>query len=244
MSLLNEKKSILVQEAAEVFEVTEETIRRDLKVLESQGLLVRTHGGALLSDDSKTEASIEIRQGINIEGKDAIGREAAGLVNNGDTIILDASTSSLFVARHIKDKKGLTVITNAEKVVLELSQCKDITVICTGGTLRHKSLSYVGRSAENTLNNYYADKVFLSCKGFSIDKGFTDSNEQESDMRKLMMKCSKKVIFLCDHTKFDRVGYVITARLEDIHLFITDSSLPEEWMSKFDEAKIAVRTTN
>ncbi len=238
ISLLNERKSILVQEASEMFGVTEETIRRDLKALETQGLLVRTHGGAVLSEDSSLEAPLEIRQGINISGKDAIGREASMHVKDGDTIILDASTSSLFVAKHIKGKKNITVITNAEKVILELSGCYDINIISTGGIFRHKSLSYIGRAAEYTLGNYNADKVFLSCKGFSPDRGMTDSSEQESDIRKLMMKCSKEVIFLCDHTKYDKVGYVRTGSLQDINIIITDTALPPNWIASFNEAGV------
>lgn len=244
ISQLNEKKSILVQEAAPFFGVTEETIRRDLKELENQGLLTRTHGGAILADDSKAEAPLEVREGINIAGKDSIGREAAKLVNDGDTIILDASTSSLFVAKHIKDKKGLTVITNAEKVIFELSACHDINLISTGGILRHKSLSYVGRAAESSLSNYYANKVFFSCKGFSPDRGLTDSNEQESDIRKAMLKCSEKSIFLCDRTKFEKVGYVTTAKLEDIDLIITDIALPDDWSDRIQEAKVKVTVTS
>lgn len=240
MSLLNENKSILVNETAELFEVTEETIRRDLKVLEGQGLLVKTHGGAVLSDDTKTEAPIEIREGINIAGKDAIGRKAAEMVNNGDTIILDASTSSLYVAKNIKDKKGLTVITNAERIIFELSDCEDITLISTGGILRQKSLSYVGRAAENNISSYYANKLFFSCKGFSPKRGLTDSNEQESDIRKTMLKCSEKAIFLCDHTKFDRVGYINTANLTDINTIITDSPFPDTWGEYISGAGITV----
>lgn len=240
ISQLNEKKSILVQEIAPFFGVTEETIRRDLKELENQGLLTRTHGGAVLSDDSNVEAPIEIREGINIAGKDTIGKEAAKLINYGDTIILDASTSSLFVAKHLKDKKGLTVITNAEKVIFELSGCEDINLISTGGILRHKSLSYVGRAAENSLVNYYADKVFFSCKGFSPVRGLSDSNEQESGMRKTMLKCSKRAIFLCDHTKFDKVGYTTTAGLVDIDLIITDSALPTDWVESIESNGIKI----
>jgi DeoR/GlpR family transcriptional regulator of sugar metabolism len=238
--LINEKKSILVQETAALFDVTEETIRRDLKVLEKQGLLIRTHGGAILSDDLVAEAPLEIREGINIAGKDAIGRAAARLINSGDTVILDASTSSLFVAKHIKDIKAITVITNAEKVIFELSGCEDINVISTGGILRHRSLSFVGRAAENTLGNYHANKFFFSCKGFSPSKGLTDSNEQESDIRKAMLKCSERAIFLCDSTKFDKVGYVTTARLENIGLLITDAPLPEGWEDKIKEAGIEI----
>lgn len=234
MSILYDKKSVLVQEAAAAFGVTEETIRRDLKELESQGLLSRTYGGAVLADDTKTEAPLEIREGINIAGKDSIGRYAAGMVNNGDTILLDASTSSLYVAKHIKDKKGITVITNAERIILELSSCDDMTLISTGGILRNKSLSYVGRAAEAAISNYYANKLFFSCKGFSPKGELTDSNEQESEIRKTMIRCSNQAIFLCDHTKFDKVGYAITAKLSDINTIITDVPFPDN-LAKFLE---------
>jgi DeoR/GlpR family transcriptional regulator of sugar metabolism len=241
VALLNEKKSLIVQEIAAHFSVTEETIRRDLKILESQGLLIRTHGGAILADDSKTEASLEIRQIINIQGKDAIGSEGAKLVNDGDIIILDASTSSLFLARHLKGKKGLTVITNAMNVLLELAESPDITLISTGGILRPKSLSYVGRTAENALNNYFADTLFFSCKGFSPFRGLSDSNEQESDIRKTMLQCCNQAVFLCDRTKLDKMGYVTTARLEDIDIIITDSPLGDEWTEQIANSQVELR---
>lgn len=240
MSVLYDKRSILVQEAATSFGVTEETIRRDLKELERQGLLSRTYGGAVLSDDTKTEAPLEIRESINIAGKDSIGRHAANMVNDGDTILLDASTSSLYVAKHIKSKKSLTVITNAERIILELSRCEDMTLISTGGILRNKSLSYVGRSAENAISNYYANKLFFSCKGFSPKRELTDSNEQESEIRKTMIRCSNQVIFLCDHTKFDKVGYVNTAKLADINTIITDMPFPGSWADFLAESTTRV----
>lgn len=229
LTLLNEKGSILVSEMAENFNVTEETIRRDLKYLESKGVLVRTHGGAVLSDDSRIEAPLEIRTGINTAGKDAIGKRAAQMIEDNDTIFLDASTSALHVARHIKDKKGLTVITNAERIIMELSGADDITLICCGGKLRHKSLSYVGRHTENAIRNYYADKMFFSCKGFSPKRGLTDSSEEESEVRKAMMQCSEKIIFLCDHSKYDRTGFVQTASIDDIDFIIVDLDPPVTW---------------
>jgi len=240
ISLLYEKKSLLVQDVADMFGVTKETIRRDLKLLESQGFLIRTHGGAVLSDDIRNEAPLNIREAINIAGKDSIGKCASKIINDGDTIILDASTSSLYVAKNIKNKKGLTVITNAERILLELSNCKDMTLISTGGIMRQKSLSYVGRTAENVINSYHANKLFLSCKGFSPKFGLTDSSEQESEIRKAMIRCSEKVIFLCDHTKFERIGYVKTARLEDIDVMITDVQLPEEWEKCLKNASVEV----
>ena len=222
MTLLNEKESLSVQEAAVYFGVAEETIRRDFNILEAQHLLVRTHGGALLSSGSKPEISYEMRKKINIQGKDRIAREAAKLVQDGDTIILDASTSSFFLAKHIRNKKGITVITNAENVITELSGGNNIALISTGGVLRRKSMSYVGRIAEDSMRNYQANKLFFSCMGFSLERGLTDTNGQESDIKKIMITCSQSIYFLCDHTKFNMVGYATTAHTEDMDIFITD----------------------
>jgi DeoR family fructose operon transcriptional repressor len=218
-----------VQEAASYFKVAEETIRRDLSALEEQNLLVRTHGGAVISGNAKPEISYEMRKRINMPGKDRIGKEAAKLVSDGDTIMLDASTSAFFLARHIKNKNGVTVITNAENVINELSEADNIEVISTGGVLRRKSMSYVGRIAEESLRNYRANKLFFSCMGFSLQNGLTDSNGQESDMKKIMIECSQTICLLCDHTKLDRVGYASTAKPEGIDILITDQQLPNEF---------------
>lgn len=240
MSTLQEKKELLVQETASLFSVTGETIRRDLKKLEGQGLLVRTHGGAVLPDDAMTETPLNIREGINITGKNFIGKLAASLIDNGDTIFLDASTSSLYVAKHIRKKKNLTVITNAERIIMELFDCPDITLISTGGIIRSKSLSCVGHMAENSIEGYHADKVLFSCKGFSPRHGLTDSNEQESEIRKAMLKCSETAIFLCDRTKYDKTGFVKTAKLEAIDVIIVDAPMPEDWAEALAAASVRV----
>lgn len=243
MSLLNEKDSISVQEAAAYFGVAEETIRRDMSTLEEQKLLVRTHGGALLAGGAKPEISYEMRKKINISGKDRIGREASKLVSDGDTIILDASTSAFFLAKHIKGKKGVTVITNAENVIKELSGESDIEIISTGGVLRRKSMSYVGRIAEDALRNYHANILFFSCMGFSPDRGLTDSNGQESDIKKIMIACSQAVCLLCDQTKFDAVGYASTARAEDIDILITDKQPEGDFLECIDSLGIRLVVT-
>ena len=222
ISLLNEKESVSVQEAARMFNVSEETIRRDLDYLEERNMLTRTHGGAVLPVGSKPEISYELRSRINITGKDRIGRAAAAFVGEGDTIILDASTSAFFVAKHIKNKRNVTVITNAENVITELCAAEGIELISTGGVLRRKSMSYVGSAAETSLAAYHANKLFFSCMGFTFESGLTDSNGQESDMKKIMIERCQKIFFLCDHTKFGRVGYAATAKPEDIDTLITD----------------------
>ena len=236
-------KSLTVQDAAKQFDVAEETIRRDLKNLERQNLIVRTHGGAVIADHASAEISYEKRKRINISGKDLIGKKAAEFVNDGDTLILDASTSSFFVAKYVKHKKGITVITNAQNVIGELSGIEEIELVSTGGVLRRKSMSYVGRIAESGLSHYQANKLFFSCMGFSLERGITDSNEQESDIKKIMIRCSHEKILLCDQTKFNQVGYASTATLEDIDLMITDKDLTPEELESMNHYSIkTVRT--
>ena len=242
ISMLSENKSITVQDTAGYFNVAEETIRRDFRELEKQHLLIRTHGGAVTIDHASSEISYEMRTRINISGKDRIGKEAANLIEDGDTIILDASTSSFFVAKYIKNKKRVTVITNAQNVITELTGVDGIELISTGGVLRRKSMSFVGRIAESSLDNYHANKLFFSCMGFSLERGLTDSNEQESDMKKIMIRCSQTRIFLCDHTKFDQVGYASTAKPTDIDIMITDKELQDNTTVSINEHGITTIT--
>jgi len=107
--------------------------------------------------------------------------------------------------------------------------CSSDLLICTGGVLRHKSRSYTGHAAENVIGSYYADHLFFSCKGFSVKTGLTDATELESEIRKIMLTRARRRVFLCDYTKYDRVGFSTTATLDQIDLMITDRPLPDEW---------------
>lgn len=237
--LINEKKSVLVTELSRLLEVTEETIRRDLERLEKQGILVRTHGGATLTDNYASEAPVEERKVINYEGKDAIGKAAAQLIKDGETIFLDASTSSLFVARHIKTRKGITVITNSSAIIAELAQNDGIDLICVGGILRFNNMSYVGRVAESTIQtHYYANKTFFSCRGITLNRGLTDFSEQEAEIKKVMLKNSDVSVFLCDHSKFGKMGVPVVASLDQIDFFVTDVELDKEWEEVLDKKEI------
>lgn len=237
--LILKNKSVLVLELAKKFDVTTETIRSDLEKLERQGILVRTYGGATLVDSYEADMSIHERDTVNFEGKQLIGMRAAEMIKDGESIFLDASTSSLHVARSIKDKKGLTVITNAEKVVGELAGCEGIRVICTGGMLNSKNMSYAGRIVEETIrSSYYANKVFFSCRGVTLSRGLMESNEAEAEIKKAMIDCSESAIFLCDRKKLGRLGVPVISALDGIDCFITDIKLDEEWTRALEEKDI------
>lgn len=241
--MIIKNKSVLVLELAKQFDVTTETIRSDLEKLEKQGVLVRTYGGATLLESSEPDMEIHRRDTVNFEGKQAIGKCAAKMIKEGETVFLDASTSSLHLARNIKDKKGITVITNAEKIVTELSECRDIKVICIGGMLNKKNMSYTGRVVEEVIrNNYYANKVFFSCRGVTLVRGLMESSEAEAEIKKAMIECSESAVFLCDKKKLGRLGVPVISELNQIDCIITDIKLDEEWNQALAENDVRVIT--
>lgn len=241
--IITNNKSVLVPELAKKFDVTTETIRSDLEKLEKQGVLIRTYGGATLVENKEADMEIQKRETVNFQGKQSIGIRAAQMINDGETIFLDASTSSLHLARNIKDKKGITVITNAEKIVLELAECPDIRVISTGGMLHTKNMSYIGRVVEDTIRKtYFANKVFFSCRGVTLKRGLMESTEAEAQIKKAMIDCSESAIFLCDRNKLGRLGIPVITEISGIDCFITDIKLDEEWNRALEENDIRVIT--
>ena len=237
-AMLQNQKTVLVTELSKLFDVTEETIRRDLEKLEGEGVLKRTHGGAVLRENINIDLPLAVREGSNIEGKQAIAKRLAAIIEDGDSIILDSSSTALFVAKNIKDKKRLTVITNAEKVVLELSNAKDCKVISTGGTLKANSMSFIGHWAEKAIENYYVDKAILSCKGLDINRGITDSNEMEIEVKKAMINSASKAFLVVDNSKFDKVSFAKLVDFDKINVLVTDKRLPLEWEEKLESCDV------
>ena len=228
--LIQKNKSVLVPELAKQFDVTTETIRGDLEKLEKQGVLIRTYGGATLVEGSESDIPVSDRDVINYEGKQRIGKRAARIIKDGETVFLDASTSSLHIARNIKEKKSLTIITNSERIIHELSSCENIRVMSTGGLLSTRNMSYVGRIVEKTIReNYFANKVFFSCRGATLARGLTESNEAEAEIKKAMIDCSESVFFLCDHTKIGKIGVPVISDFSKIDTLITDTKMTDEW---------------
>ncbi|ACM59957.1 DeoR family transcriptional regulator [Caldicellulosiruptor bescii] len=241
MAMLNENKSVLVPELAKLFNVTEETIRRDLEKLEKEGLLKRTYGGAVLVENYNVDIPFEFRNVTNIEGKKQIALSLIKYIEDGDTLVMDSSTSALQVAKLLKTKKKITVITNSEQIINELKVFEDtIKVISTGGTLRNKSLSLVGPIAEQTLRSLNANKAIISCKGFDIEKGFTESNELEAQVKKLMIEIADKVYMIADHTKMNKTALVNIATLDDVDFIFTDKILPPSQENAIREKNVEI----
>lgn len=240
LEILHTDGAVMVSKLAHELEVTEETIRRDLEKLESQEALLRTHGGAVPFNDSSHDLSLEKRKSTNAAQKEKLAYAAAQLIRPGDTIFLDASTTTFYMAKYIKKLCGITVITNSIRVINELSNAENIKLIAIGGKV-NANMSFVGGVAEKTIeDNYFATKVFFSSKGITEAAGVLESNEQECDIKRRMIDNSKTKYYLCDKSKIGKVGFVKLASLDALDCIITDGELDEAYAEKLKEYKVEI----
>lgn len=219
---LSSDGAVMVSKLSTELGVTEETVRRDLEKLEAEELLRRTHGGALSMDEGSHELSFERRKGLNVESKQALAKKAAEYIASGDTIFLDASTTTFYISKEIKNMKNVTVITNSIRVINELAGVDGIKVIAVGGIVSNNQ-SLVGAMTENYITeNYFADKMFFSSKGIGENAVVLESNEQECFIKQRMIKNARIRYYLCDKSKMGRVGYMKLTSFGEIDYLVTD----------------------
>ncbi|MFE4570309.1 DeoR/GlpR family DNA-binding transcription regulator [Paenibacillus chitinolyticus] len=239
LALVNERGSIRVTELSELCGVTEETIRRDLDKLESEGRLMRSHGGAVRVGESQPEIPFKERETVHADLKRSIAREAVKHIRENDRIILDASTTAWYMAQILPDEP-LTVLTNSIQVAVELSSKEKIQVVSTGGRLLPQSLSYAGPLAERSMDTYHVDKAFLSCKGVHTARGISESSELQALVKAKMVAISDEVFLLADHSKFGQQSFAHVASWERIGHVITDSSTSADSLEALREKGVKV----
>ncbi|MGP0585970.1 DeoR/GlpR family DNA-binding transcription regulator [Paenibacillus timonensis] len=239
IDLLHQDKRVLVSELSRMFEVTEETIRRDLEKLEKEGIATRSYGGAMLNRHTNEDLPYTTRNTLNVEIKRDIALKAIDLVNDGDTLMIDPSSTCFEFLKTLHSKNNVTVITNSVSVLNEFAG-SNLNIISTGGSLRARSLSLVGPAAQETVQKYNVDTAIISCKGMSPDKGISDSNEPECELKKHMLRHADKVILLADHTKFDKNAFVKLADWEQIDYLITDERPSDAWLQLLQGKNIEV----
>lgn len=237
MDIAQNDKRVLVSELSQKFNVTEETIRRDLEKLEKEGILTRTYGGAIINKHTNEDLPFVTRQRANLEIKQAIARKALNYIHDGETLMMDPSSSSMELMKLLKHRSHLTIITNSAVSMHELASTGH-QMISTGGTLRASSLSLTGTVAQDTVRKYHVDKLILSCKALSLNKGIMDSNEPESELKRTMLQQAAKVILLADHTKFDKTAFVQLASFSNIDMLITDQEPAPEWIQLLQDQEI------
>lgn len=222
--------SAMVGDLSSQFNVTEETIRRDLANLENSKKIRRVHGGAYLLKGIEQTVPVELRRRFFVEEKKRMAKLCLNMIEDRDTIMLDCSTTALVIAQEIRDvKKAVVVITNSFDIVQVLGGCDFVSVICLGGAFKAETSSFRGHMALANLKEFYADKAFVSCTRVHLSFGATDNVESEAKIRATMLAHSQKRILIADNTKFNSVAIYKLAELEHLDYIVTDSEFSEEW---------------
>ncbi|MDD9147753.1 MULTISPECIES: DeoR/GlpR family DNA-binding transcription regulator [unclassified Sporolactobacillus] len=235
---LLKKKKVFVSELAVSFSVTEETIRRDLEKMEQKGLCTRIYGGAFLNSHTNEEIPYKERHTINQKEKQYIAQRVSHLIKDGDSLVVDSSSTGLAVIHELyKQKKNLTILTSSIEA-LRLGSTHDQQMISTGGSLRPFSFSLVGSEAMDTVKRYNVDAAILGCKGVALERGITESNSFDADVKKVMIAQANKIIIVADHDKFDQVALLNLLSLEKVDYLVTDRKPSDEWLDFTREHQI------
>lgn len=231
-------KKVSVTELSEICGVTEETIRRDLDKLETDGIVTRVHGGAIWNETLQKEG-IHFYRRLNrhLKEKQDIARKVLPLLERKNTIIADSSTTVIESLKLLSEMQEIMIVTNSTEVFREFQQT-NFNIISVGGEFNKKTLSLQGSLAKRNIANYNVQLALISCKGISIEKGVLDSNEGEAEIKKAMLAQAEEVALLVDHSKFDQLAFVNLIELKKINYLVTDRQPSEEWIRFCNENEI------
>jgi DeoR/GlpR family transcriptional regulator of sugar metabolism len=237
--LVRTRRKVHVDELAEEFNISPSSIRLDLTELESRGLLKRTHGGAIATTKFQgrmvtQKSSLELRQAAQQTEKMAIGRAAADLIEDGDTLMIDGGSTTFHVARHLIDKRGLTIITNAVSLLPYLTAIPDGRIFVVGGLLDPRFETLVGDITVDTLERFRTARAILGIDGISVDAGLSVTDSAVAASKQKMMRLSDQIIIVCDHTKINQVCLIPIAPLEEIDCLVTDSNVSAETVAAIE----------
>jgi len=240
IQFLQRSQRISIEEICHRFTISEATARRDLETLGAEGKIRRVHGGAIALSQTPPESPILQRQDEQPIEKQRIGQAAAAIVQDGETVFLGSGTTVLEVARALRTRQNLTVITNSLPVVNVFAGAEGITVICLGGMLRPSELSFIGHITEQALAEVHADKVFIGVRGISLDFGLTAEYLPETMTDRAILHAGREVIVVVDHTKFGRTATVLLSPLDQVQTIVTDRPAADELCSALKERQIQV----
>jgi DeoR family transcriptional regulator of aga operon len=232
LQIVQNSRRAKVNELASRFNISAVTIRNDLNELHQRGLVVRSHGGAVLPGAILRESPVHERLKTFSTEKRRIGAMAASLINDGETIILDSGTTTLEIARQIKKKQGVQIITNGVNIAAELLDARDVKTFIIGGTVRGESASISGRFSEEMFAQFSADKLFLSGAGCDPDFGVSGANLEETMMNRAMLRISREIILVADASKFSKRSMSRIAAYSEIDTVISDTSLDAKMQEK------------
>lgn len=237
---LQTDRRVVVSELSQIYDVSEETIRRDLEKLVNDGYAIKSYGGAVINENINIDLPFNIRKNRNIVGKQHIAELIAERISDGDSIMLDASSTAVYIAKMLqeKGKKNLTVITNSIEIIIELFDVQNWTVLSTGGVSREGSFALVGPQTDRMLRSYHVDKAIISCKGLDASAGVTDSDDLHANNKRTMLKAAREKILAVDSSKFDKTAFTEIGTLEDITTVVTDEKPESGWLEIFERSDI------
>ena len=240
MQYLYQKGKIAVPELCTLLNVSPATIRRDLKELVSKELVKRTHGGIVLPDSVKLDIPVIQRRHFQTEEKSRIGKAAAKLIQDEETIFLGSGSTVLEVAENLKGKKNLTIITNSLPIINLLGQNSNIKLISTGGFLRQSELSLIGHLVETALSELRADKVVMSIQGIHLQHGLTNNDLAETMTDRAICHFSPNIILVADHTKLQKTKASFVAELSAIRTLVTDRNASADFLKELEDMGIEI----
>jgi len=229
-----------VTDLSKQFNVSEVTIRNDFLQLEKKNMLIRARGGAIKVSRVGVDFELSQKQKINLDLKKKIGKRSAELVKDGDTIIIDAGTTTQEMVKNIGSDSKLTVITNALNIANNLVYNNNIQVIMPGGFLRKDALSMIGSPAEKTLRDYLCDKLFLGVDGLDFEFGISTPNIEEAHLNKIMIEISRQIIVLADSSKVKKRSLAVICPLSKVDILVTDGGLEPEYRDKLEQLGVEV----
>jgi DeoR family transcriptional regulator, aga operon transcriptional repressor len=239
---LSVNDQVFVNELSKEFGVSEVTIRNDLEQLESKNLLIRARGGAMnTSQVVNYDLQLGEKHKLNMPEKARIGKAAAKLIKDSDTVIIDSGTTTLEIVRNLASTlNNVTIISNALNIVNQLVSSPNINLIIPGGILRKNSLSLIGPLAEKSFRNFYVDKVFLGVDGFDTLHGISTPNIEEAFINQIMIEVAREVIVVADSSKFLRKSLAFICKVDRINTVITDSGITVEDKKRLEDARVKV----
>lgn len=242
LEILNTNKSATVEELASELFVSGATIRRDLRAMEKQGLIKRSHGGAMPFKSSAEESAFALREQENIVAKKSIASLATKLIKNGDSVFLDSSSTTGMVIPLLNNFQYLSVTTTGIRNALLLSQTNNVKIYIAGGQIQNHSNSIIGTDTIDYISRIHADISLVSCSGLDLHNGFTDSSIEQAKLKQQMRRNSNIVAVLCDSTKFNKTFLCTDFHFDEIDYLITDKTPPIEYVEKIAETKCKILT--
>lgn len=242
LAILERKQKVTVSELSKAFLVSEVTIRKDLNSLEGIGLLKRTHGGAISVRSTQFELPTVEKVVKNKEGKERIGAYAASLIQDGESVLLDSGTTTLEIARNLRNARNLTVVVNDLNLAAALQPYPGIELIVLGGALRKGVTSLVGPITLNALSSLYVDRLFLAADGISLERGITTPDMIHAETKRKMTEVAREVIVVADDSKIGRTSFTSVVPLDKVDLIITDKAAPMEQLMEIEESQVQIVT--